>query len=42
MRLDDPIFGMEVEFYIESAEFTAPVKIAASVKPGVQKLTIAP
>jgi thiol:disulfide interchange protein DsbD len=42
MRLDDPVFGMEVEFYIESAEFTVPVKIAAGVKPGVQKLTIAP
>ena len=41
IRLDDPFFGMEVEFYVESADFTIPVKLASGIKPGVQKLTVA-
>ena len=38
--MQDPSFGMEVELYEGEAVFTLPVKLAAGVAPGSQKLIV--
>jgi DsbC/DsbD-like thiol-disulfide interchange protein len=38
--MQDPSFGMEVEFYEGEAVFTLPVRVAAAASPGTQKLIV--
>ncbi|MBI4876368.1 MAG: protein-disulfide reductase DsbD N-terminal domain-containing protein [Acidobacteria bacterium] len=41
IRLHDPVFDMEIEFYAGSAEFVLPVKVAAGARPGAATLKVA-
>ena len=38
--MQDPSFGMDVELYEGEAEFSLPVRVAASATPGAQKLVV--
>jgi len=38
--MDDPHFGMTVEFYLGSAQFDLPVRVAADVTPGEHVLKV--
>jgi thiol:disulfide interchange protein DsbD len=41
IKLQDPVFEMEVEYWTEAAAFTLPVRIAAAARPGPATLKVA-